>query len=112
MDKEIDEFCRKAVEAWGEESQLRMCIEEMSELTKEICKYIRIMHSDDFENLKEKWVQVRKNIIEETADVLICANQLALMYGRDEVERIEHEKVKRASKLFKDNNAEGEIDAK
>lgn len=112
MDKEIEEFCKRAVEEWGEESQLRMCIEEMSELTKEICKYIRIMHSDDFENLKEKWEQTRNNIIEETADVLICAGQLALMYGEDKVKKVEYEKVKRASKLFKNNNAEGETDAK
>ena len=38
MDKEFREFCDLALKKWGEDSQLRMCIEEMSELTKELCK--------------------------------------------------------------------------
>ena len=32
MDKEFREFCDLALARWGEDAQIRMCIEEMSEL--------------------------------------------------------------------------------
>lgn len=39
--KDIDEVYAKLIEAFGEDRQLIVCIEEMSELTKELCKYLR-----------------------------------------------------------------------
>lgn len=36
-----DEICRAALEAFGAEAQMVMAIEEMSELTKELCKHRR-----------------------------------------------------------------------
>ena len=38
---------QKFLVAWGQESQERMMIEEMSELTKELCKKLRL-EKDDF----------------------------------------------------------------
>ena len=41
----MEEYYKKAyqsyVDEWGLDAQLLMAIEEMSELTKEICKYMR-----------------------------------------------------------------------
>ena len=101
MENKIREFCEKAIEVWGEDSQLRMCIEEMSELTKEICKYQRLLRSEGIDDIEEKLVQTRKNIIEETADVLNCAEQMALIFGEEEVAKVRMQKIERASKCLK-----------
>ena len=102
MDKEFRNFCEKAIAEWGEDSQLRMCIEEMSELTKELCKYMRLVRDEGVDDAHEKLKQTKLNIIEETADVLNCAEQIALMFGEDEVNKVRKERVKRASKYFSD----------
>lgn len=39
--KDNGEVYAKLIEAFGEDRQLIVCIEEMSELTKELCKYLR-----------------------------------------------------------------------
>ena len=69
MDKEFREFCDLALARWGEDAQIRMCIEEMSELTKELCKYDRTVGTD-----KEQ--QTIAAIKEEIADVLNMVEQL------------------------------------
>ena len=56
----------KAIDTYGENKQLDMCIEEMSELIKEICKRKR-----GFNNKAE--------ITEEIADVYITLEQLKLI---------------------------------
>lgn len=60
---------QQAIDAWGEDAQLDMVIEECSELIKAILKYRR---ADD----KEK---ARKHIAEEHADVNIMLDQLAFI---------------------------------
>ena len=32
------ELYKRCIDVWGEDAQIKMCIEEMSELTKELCK--------------------------------------------------------------------------
>jgi hypothetical protein len=54
----------RAVKLWGKNPQLLQCVEEMSELTKEIMKYV---------NRKQNNVT---EIIEEVADVEIMLSQL------------------------------------
>ena len=98
---EFREFCEKAIEVWGEDSQLRMCIEEMSELTKEICKYQRLLRSEGIDDVEVKLKQTKLNIIEEAADVLNCVEQIAMMFGEEEVKKVRKEKVERASKYLK-----------
>lgn len=103
MDKEFREFCDKALEKWGEDSQLRMCVEEMSELTKELCKYMRLIRSEGIDDVEEKLLKTKQNIIEETADVLNCVEQMALIFGEEEVAKIRKEKVERClNKYLKD----------
>lgn len=57
-----------ALNKWGKEAQTQMAIEEMAELTKEICKLHR--GKQDLEALAD-----------EIADVTIMLEQLRLMYG-------------------------------
>lgn len=90
---ENDEVYKKFIEAWGVQAQLMMCIEEMSELTKELCKYTRYA---DFEPGRAE--KIKQNIIEEIADVLITTDQMAMVFGREEVKKVCKEKIQRALK--------------
>ena len=58
----------KAIAVYGESLQKQVAIEEMAELTKEICK--------DFRGKAN-----RENIVEEIADVQIMLYQLMAMYN-------------------------------
>ena len=98
-EKDFNEFCDRAIRVWGEEAQIRMCIEEMSELTKELCKYIRDQ-KDNKPLDEEKLKKTKQNIVEETADVLNCVKQMARMFGEDEVEKVREYKVQRATKYL------------
>ncbi len=62
---ELNNILKEAVKRYGV-AQLDMCIEEMSELTKEICKFKR----DKLD---------RNHIIEEIVDVEIMLEQLKFM---------------------------------
>ena len=65
-------------------------IEEMSELTKELCKFLRYKNAN-----KEKLEEIINNIHEETADVLNCVEQLELMFDADEIEKFRQLKLQR-----------------
>lgn len=67
-----------AIETWGERAQIGIAIEEMSELTKALCKYLRFQNGDldcDAAAL------LRCAVLEEMADVGIMLNQMALIFG-------------------------------
>ena len=104
MRKDFESAYKIFLEAWGEESQERMAIEEMSELTKELCKKIRLEKDDFCEKDNEKLKKTIKNIKEEIADVLNMAEQLEFYYGADEIEKIREEKIERTFKLLKGND--------
>lgn len=63
-----------AVRTWGRDAQMLMMVEEMSELTKEICKFYRA--ADD-----ASASAVAGNIREEMADVQIMLDQMKIMFG-------------------------------
>lgn len=67
-----------AIDAWGPEMQIIVAIEEMSDLTKALTKYIR---ADDA-------ATIVTNIREEMADVGIMLNQLSLIFGDTAEEEI------------------------
>lgn len=71
--REIFNTYNKAIELYGEKAQKLMAIEEMSELTKEVCK--------DFRGKLD-----REHLIEEIADVLITLDQMLLIYEISEEE--------------------------
>ena len=100
MRKDFREGYKKFVEEWGQESQERMAIEEMSELTKELCKKIRLTRDDFSESSKEKLVKTIQNIKEEIADVLNMTEQLEMYFGEEEIEKIREEKMQRTLKLL------------
>lgn len=65
--QEGDEICRAALEAFGAEAQMVMAIEEMSELTKELCKNGRGQENTT-------------RIAEEIADVEIMLCQMVMLF--------------------------------
>jgi len=83
---------RAAVNTYGEESQVGMMIEEMSELTQALCKMKR---GKDH------------NITEELADVEIMLNQLKLMFGQMEVEEWKIIKLARLDKMLREGENNG-----
>lgn len=90
-ESEQKEILQQFVDAWGEDAEKMMAIEEMSELTKELCKSWRGATSETPESMAEN----KQNIIEETADVLITVNQIRLMYGEKEVDDVMDQKLAR-----------------
>ena len=77
---------------YGFEAQSQMFIEEMSELTKALCKYNRT------DNLLEKH-NLWDDIEEELADVLVLAGQfLEIWADKDNVDAIVKAKVERQLK--------------
>ena len=63
----VETVIQKAIETYGADLQKQVAIEEMAELTKEICK--------DFRGKGN-----REHILEEIADVKIMLSQLLIMY--------------------------------
>lgn len=67
---------RKAIETYGIDAQVLMAIEEMSELTKALCKERRTRNTDDVA-VRSKVID---NIAEEVADVQIMLNQIRYIF--------------------------------
>lgn len=87
--QEGDETCRAALEAFGAEAQMVMAIEEMSELTKELCK-----HRRDRDNVEA--------IAEEIADVEIMLRQMVILFDcAGQVEPFRRYKLERLAERIK-----------
>ena len=80
----------KAIAVYGESLQKQVAIEEMAELTKEICK--------DFRGKGN-----REHILEEIVDVSIMLEQLQIIYGISTAEMFEvvESKIKRLEERLK-----------
>lgn len=65
MTKEEKKICAHALDIFGEK-QIDICIEEMAELTKELCKHKRRQEN-------------REQIAEEMADVYITLAEMELL---------------------------------
>lgn len=85
MMHEVD-ILQWAISKWGEDAQMKMVLEEMSELQKEICKRWRGKDNLDA-------------IIEEVADVEIMLDQLKLML--DIPYHVEQRRVEKLARLQK-----------
>lgn len=84
-----DEILKNALKHYGANAQRIVAIEEMSELTKELCKVSR-----GEENAA--------HIAEEIADVRIMLDQMEILFDcRKQVELIESEKLERLVKRMK-----------
>ena len=93
--QEVIDTYKQAISAYGEKAQKLMAIEEMSELTKEICK--------DFRGKLD-----REHLIEEMADVLITIEQLAIIYEISDVAIFDAccEKIERLKERLEKQNDE------
>lgn len=93
--KEIIDTYKQAIDTYGVRAQKLMAIEEMSELTKEICK--------DFRGKLN-----REHLIEEMADVLIMLDQMLLLYkiSGEEVGLMRIKKVERLKERLEKQNDE------
>jgi len=89
-----NKFYKKAIETWGVKSQHVIAIEEMSELQKELCKYLRRTENKG-EYTKQEIAEIISNIQEETADVLITVGQIRNIFGADEVDKVIDRKLQR-----------------
>lgn len=88
--QEGDEICRAALEAFGAEAQMVMAIEEMSELTKELCK-----HRRGRDNVEA--------IAEEIADVEIMLCQMKMLFDcAGQVETFRRYKLERLAERIKE----------
>lgn len=75
--KKIIEKNLNILEHYGVEKQIPVWIEEMSELTKELCKWLR--KHDELEG--DITLQLLANMKEEITDVTICLDQLKYAIG-------------------------------
>lgn len=71
------EILARAIKTYGEESQIDMAIEEMSELTKALLKHRRAYKK--YKTVPEKYFI--ENVLEEMADVQIMLDQLYMIFG-------------------------------
>jgi NTP pyrophosphatase (non-canonical NTP hydrolase) len=68
----MENILKQAINFYGPDMQLNVCIEELSELIKELCKYKRGQ-----ENFTD--------IAEEMADVAIILKELVIMFDNSEL---------------------------
>lgn len=72
-DQDKQELCEEALQQFGEEAQILMVFEEMSELQKAICKYLRAKQKPIYIDRKKELIA---DIIEEVVDVEIMLKQV------------------------------------
>lgn len=92
MTEEFKRAYEKFLNTWGVDTQSLMAIEEMSELTKAICKLNRK------KGCGEKYYEALANLKEEIADVLNTIEQLQYVYGEEEITKIRKQKIERTLK--------------
>ncbi len=83
---------REALELWGEEFQMDMMIEEMSELTQALCKLKRAKRK----RLRPSHVvpELASHVVEEMADVQVMIDQMTILFGIETFNVVYRQKVK------------------
>lgn len=83
-------ICREALETFGADSQVMIAIEEMSELTKELCKNGRGQENTT-------------HIAEEIADVEIMLRQMMILFDcKEDVDKFCRYKLERLAGRIKE----------
>lgn len=80
----------RIVKHYGIKKQMPIWIEEMSELTKNICKWAR--KYDELEG--DITLQLKTDLLEEITDVIICLDQLKYSLAFDEEDLMKEYKYK------------------
>ena len=83
----MDEFLKRIIEYFGETKQETVCIEEMAELTQQLCKFT-IDHPN----------KSREKLVEEYVDVLIMLNQMKIIFNITD-EEVENGKIFKLARL-------------
>ena len=94
MENKYLNFYKDCIDVWGKDAQIKMCIEEMSELTKELCKNYREKFQDTPEQID--------HICEEIADVQNMVDQMQYIFGIDKVNEYREKKVQRTKQILDD----------
>lgn len=86
-----EDFLKYCIAHFGETKQEAVCIEEMAELTQQLCKFM-IDHPK----------KSRENLVEEYIDVLIMLNQMKIIFNitDEEVENGKTFKLERLKKVI------------
>lgn len=83
---------RSAIDMYGAAIQITVAFEEMSELQKELCKYLRGRGSQE-------------NIAEEIADVEIMMEQMKMLFNCETVVlQVREKKIKRLKERMEQND--------
>lgn len=85
-------ICRKAIKKYGIENQLIVAVEELSELQKALCKFLRGSIT---------------NVEEETADVEIMLTQIEEMFDSNKIEKWKTNKLQRLEQRIEDKEYKG-----
>lgn len=93
MRKELEDVYKRAVDAWGMESQMNMMTEEIGELLQAISKYRRSYNKSD-----EEKRNAYDHVCEEVADVENMLNQFRYMFNSDLIDKYKEEKLERTLK--------------
>jgi len=85
-----EEIDRKALEMWGLDLQIIIAIEELSELQKALCKFLR--------HKGKECTPIVESISEEIADVEVMINQIKMAFqNHDFVAQKKGEKLQKVS---------------
>lgn len=95
MDLINKQVYKRAIEFWGEEAQKSMFYEEFGELLQAMNKYKRDDTDKNYYNIRE-----------EIADVEIMLNQLKLIYGEQQINKIKQTKIGKLEDVL--NKIEGD----
>lgn len=100
---------QSTIDHYGEENQLDMAIEEMSELTKAICKYKRAVKErerDICHSTAKDVIFAKGDIVEEIADVLIMIEQLTMIFDcKQRTAAIVSQKIKKLKGKIKNGDS-------
>ena len=92
---ETAKIYRAAIEVFGGDMQVTVAIEEMAELTKELCKAQRVTFAGRG-GLGDGMIDNHDEIAEEIADVQIALEELMLLFGiPSEVQKARKRKLER-----------------
>lgn len=84
-----EDFLKECIAYFGETKQQSVCVEEMAELTQQLCKFM-IDHPN----------KSREKLVEEYVDVLIMLNQMKIIFSITD-EEVENGKAFKLARLQK-----------
>lgn len=89
MNKDLEKIYLKCFAKWGEQSQINVWIEELSELIKVLAKWNRKINGSNIYEL-----------IDEIADVEICIEQIKTIYLYYDSTKLRARKTKKINRLI------------